>query len=75
MADIENNSITIDQSRWKSYVLWSSIIAQLLVLADALGLWAKFGIERSVFTVVIDCLLQLMVIAGVINNPTDKARW
>ena len=63
------------QSRWRSYVLWSAILAQLLVIADVLGLWQQVGIEKNTFTTVIAAVLQVLVIVGVINNPTDKENW
>jgi uncharacterized membrane protein len=63
------------QSRWKSYVLWAAIIAQVIVIADVVGLWQLIGIEKSVFSTVVAAVLQMLVIVGVINNPTDKVNW
>lgn len=63
------------QSRWKSYVLWSAIIAQVIVIADVVGLWQTIGIEKSVFTTVLAAVLQVLVIVGVVNNPTDSKGW
>jgi uncharacterized membrane protein len=63
------------QSRWKSYVLWAAIVAQVIVIADVVGLWSLVGIEKSVFSTVVAAVLQMLVIVGVINNPTDKENW
>jgi uncharacterized membrane protein len=63
------------QSRWKSYVLWAAIVAQVIVIADVVGLWQLIGIEKSVFSTVVAAVLQMLVIVGVINNPTDKVNW
>lgn len=63
------------QSRWKSYVLWASIVAQIVVIADVVGLWAAIGIEKTVFTTVVSAILQMLVIVGIVNNPTDKTNW
>lgn len=62
------------QSRWKSKVLWVAIIFQLFVLADVVGLWQLFGIERSAAQTVVDAILQLLVIVGVVNNPSDAEK-
>lgn len=59
------------QSRWKSKVLWVSIIIQLYIIADITGLWQAIGIEKSIVSTIIDSVLQLLVIVGIINNPTD----
>jgi len=61
------------QSRWKSYVLWSAIVAQAISLGQLTGLWTKLGIDTGTIGNVIAGVLQLLVIFGVINNPTDPA--
>jgi len=63
------------QSRWTSKLMWAAIIVQVVVIADVVGLWQLIGIERSVFTVVADAVLQLAVIVGIINDPTNKTGW
>lgn len=63
------------QNRWQSKVLWTAIIAQALIIADVLGLWQAIGIERNALTVTLDALLQILVIVGIVNNPTDKENW
>jgi uncharacterized membrane protein len=60
------------QSRWSSKVLWVAIIFQVYVIADVVGLWQLIGIEKSIVTTIVDSLLQLAVIFGVINDPTNK---
>lgn len=62
------------QSRWKSKVLWVSILIQVYIIADIVGLWQAIGIEKSVVSTIIDSVLQLLVIVGIINNPTDAEK-
>jgi uncharacterized membrane protein len=68
---LQDKGEIMTQSRWKSLVLWTAIVAQVYVIADVVGLWQLVGIEKSVITTVIDAVLQLFVIFGVINNPTN----
>lgn len=60
------------QSRWSSYVLWTAVIAQIYVIFDIIGIWQMIGIEKSVVSTVITAVLQMFVIFGVLNNPTNK---
>lgn len=75
MAQIENNQAPIKQSRWRSPILWTAVVVQLFLIADTTGLWQLLGIERTAASTVIDAVLQLLVIVGVLNNPTDKKDW
>lgn len=61
-----------NQSRWKSYVLWAALVAQLVIIADAVGFWALVGVDKTVALTVIESLLGMLVLFGVINNPTNK---
>jgi uncharacterized membrane protein len=74
MPKIEYN-MTAAQSRWRSKVLWAAIIIQLIVIADVVGLWSLIGLEKTTFTIIADAVLQVLVLVGVINNPTDSEGW
>ena len=60
------------QNRFKSYVVWVAIVAQLISLGQLTGLWENIGVDAGVVGDVVAGLLQLLVIAGVLNNPTSK---
>lgn len=63
----------MEQPRWKSWVLWSSIIAQvlgILVLTGVIDTGLAEQIER-----IGGLALQMFAALGIINNPTDKANW
>lgn len=57
------------QVRWQSKVLWASIAAQvisILVLTGVIDLQ-----QGEYFNQVIAAVLQLLVLFGVVNNPTN----
>lgn len=63
----------MEQSRWKSWVLWSTIIAQvlgILVLTGVIDTGLAEQIEK-----IGGLTLQIFSIMGIINNPTDKLNW
>jgi len=62
----------MEQSRWKSYVLWAAVLAQLVIIADSVSLWALIGVEKTIALTVVESLLGLLVLFGVLNNPTNK---
>lgn len=61
----------MDQNRFKSPVLWTSVVSQvlaLLVLCGFIDTGASGVIEGIAVAV-----LELLVFLGILNNPTDKA--
>ena len=63
------------QNRWKSKVLWSAIVAQVLVIGKLFGLWQAIGVEESAVSDAAAAVLQLLVIVGVVNDPTNGEAW
>lgn len=63
------------QSRWQSKVLWAAIIAQVIAIGQLTGIWQQIGIDAGKLGDVLAAILQLLVIVGVINNPTDGEGW
>ena len=59
------------QNRWKSKVLWAAIAAQVLAIAQLIGLPAMLGFDTGTAGDVVAGVLQLLVLFGVLNNPTD----
>ena len=63
----------MNQKRWRSPVLWAAIVAQvvsLLLMTKVIDA----GMGETVNTVA-GGVLQLGVLVGVLNNPTDKQDW
>lgn len=61
----------MEQNRFKSPVLWSSLAAQLLSILVLLGV-IDTGLSEPINGVV-GAVLQLLAAFGVVNNPTNKS--
>lgn len=55
-------------SRWKSYVLWVAIAA---LFGDVL---LDFGVMKDIakYNVYVDKVFYILILLGIINNPTNK---
>ncbi len=60
------------QSRWRSKVFWASVIAQVVSLGQLTGIWARLGVDAGHVGDVAASVLQLAVIFGLANDPTNK---
>ena len=63
----------MEQSRFSSPILWSSLAAQVLVILVTLGI-IDTGLSEAI-TGLVTSLLQLLVAFGVLNNPTSKSSF
>lgn len=63
------------QNRWKSPVVWTAIVAQIISLGQFTGLWAKLGVDVGMVGDVTAGVIQLFVIIGLLNNPTDSEKF
>lgn len=63
----------MNQNRWTSPVLWGAIIAQILGILIMTGA-IDTGISQAVNGVAA-AILELLVLLGVLNNPTDKTNF
>lgn len=61
----------MDQSRWKSPVLWASAVAQVVSLLILLGV-IDTGLG-DIINQVAAGILQLLTLFGVVNNPTSAS--
>jgi uncharacterized membrane protein len=59
------------QKRWRSKVLWMSIIAQVIALLSAFGFFQAIGVTEDWVNKIVIIVMQLLTIFGVVNNPTD----
>ena len=57
------------QNRWKSKVVWVSVVAQLVSMLIVLGV-IDMGMGEAGNTVAA-AVCELLVLFGVLNNPTD----
>ena len=60
------------QSRWRSRVVWAAAAAQVIALAQLTGVLRRIGVDAGTAGDVVAGVLQILVIFGVLNNPTDS---
>ena len=63
--------VAAKQSRWKSAILWAAIIAQLIAILQLTGAFKAIGLDAGYVGNIAATVLQLLVIIGVVNNPSD----
>ena len=63
------------QSRWRSKVLWLAVAAQVVALLAFLGVLELIGITEEWLNYLIGGVLQVLVLLGVLNNPTDPEHY
>lgn len=61
----------MDQNRLKSPVVWGAVIAQVVTILVTLGV-LDVGQSEAV-NAVVAAVLQMLVLFGVFNNPTNKS--
>lgn len=60
----------MEQNRWKSPVLWAAILAQVIAILMLSGLVT--GEQVTLIEKISAAVLQLLVLFGIINSPTNK---
>lgn len=65
----------MEQSRWRSPVLWSAVVAQIIAIGQFTGLWVKIGVDTGVIGDVVASVLQLLVLFGILNNPVSAEKF
>lgn len=60
----------MEQNRFKSPVLWAAVVAQLVSISILAGI-IDISLGDTVNAIAAG-VLQLLVILGILNNPTDK---
>ena len=63
----------MEQNRFKSWVFWSSLAAQIVSLLVLFGVF-NAG-QTEVVNQVIAVILQMFVVFGVLNNPTEPNQF
>jgi uncharacterized membrane protein len=59
-------------NRYKSKVVWISVMSLVVLILSKCGLLSKFGIDEGVLKTIIDSILSILVIFGILNNPVNK---
>lgn len=63
------------QNRWNSPIVWTSIGALVLLLLTNYNLLPTLGMSEDVFNQIVTSLVSILVMVGVLNNPTDKENF
>ena len=63
----------MEQNRFKSPVVWSTIAAQALAILVACGVIDLA--ESNAIEMVVVAVLELLTAFGILNNPKDKANF
>ena len=60
----------MEQSRFKSPVVWAAVVAQILTILIVLDVINVA--QQETINQVVAAVMQLLIAFGVINNPTTK---
>ena len=60
------------QNRLKSKAVWISIASFVIFVLVQFGILEKVGLSEDTFKYMIDTILSILVVLGILNNPTDK---
>jgi uncharacterized membrane protein len=63
------------QNRFKSKVLWAAIAAQVFAIVALTGLDQTLGIDMGAAGDIVASVLQLLVLFGILNSPTDSENF
>ncbi|WP_160673046.1 phage holin [Clostridium sp. C8-1-8] len=61
----------MDKSRFRNYGLWVAIAALIPMVLQGFGL----DILPSNYKDIINAILSILVMAGILNDPTTVAKW
>lgn len=64
-----------NQNRFKSWALWVSIAGALWVIMSAFGLTEAIGISETEWNTLLDAIGSVLIVFGVVNNPTDSSHF
>lgn len=63
------------QNRFKSKVLWSAVVAQVISILQLAGVFEKIGLDVGLVGDITAGVLQLLVLVGILNVPTDPENF
>jgi uncharacterized membrane protein len=67
--------MNMTQNRWRSKVVWTTVIALIILLGGNYGLWDAIGMTSDTFQTAANLVLTILVAVGIINNPTDSENF
>ena len=63
----------MEQSRWRSPVLWTTVASLVLGLLMQIGVIGDA--ENKHIMEIVGTVLELFAVFGILNNPTDKTHF
>lgn len=63
----------MEQNRFKSWALWVSLAGALWVILSAFGITEVIGITETEWNTLLDAIGTVLIVFGVVNNPTSKS--
>lgn len=64
-----------NKQRFKSKVVWLSVISLILIILNTFGVFEGIGITETEQKIIVDSFLSILVLFGFLNNPTDKENF
>lgn len=61
------------QNRWKSKLMWVTLISQACVILVTLGI-VDSAMSDKIQTVSV-CILSMLASVGIVNDPTNGSGW
>lgn len=68
---MEKNITT--QNRWKSWAMWTSLAGAVWLILSTFGVTELIGITNEQFNTVLDAAGSVLMVFGIVNNPTSKS--
>lgn len=60
------------KERLRSWPVWLSLLGAVGMLLNTFGVFAKLGIDSTTWDVCVNAIGTVLVMFGVLNNPTDR---
>ena len=60
------------QNRFRSKVFWAAVVAQIFTIVALSGLDKTLGIDMGMAGKIIGGAMELLVLFGIFNDPTNK---
>ena len=72
---LEDYLVIEPQPRWRSWVVWVSVLGAAWTILNSLGITQRIGIEETTFKTIVDAIGVILTAFGILNNPTDRAHF
>jgi uncharacterized membrane protein len=63
----------MQQNRFKSKVVWGSVLSLILLVLNNYGIFDKIGMSSSTAETIGISILSILVGFGILNDPTNRS--